>query len=526
MTAAEPNPQLKQAEIANQRGQWRQAEAMARAYLESSGRDPQALMILGEALVGMRRAVEAERLLREAIATSPGSGRARLTLGASLELQCRVDEAVELLDGLVKEQAGSAELWQHFAQLLGRAFRFDLAIEAHKRVLRLEDKNPRLWLEYAIALRFAGRQADALSALRRSLELDASYGPAWWVVATMASGTVSAADVGQIERALSQSRHDQISRFLHIALATVLDRSGDHDRAYRHFAAGKAIASVGARHDPEALERYNSAAIERFDKQFFDQRRGFGAKSDAPIFIVGLPRSGSTLVERILGGHSRIEAAGELPIIPSLIDQLEAEVEKRVGYRDLLPNLTAARARELGELYLERSKEYRTTDKPMFIDKLHMNWLHLAFIRLILPNARIIDVRRNALDCCWSNFKTIFTSGHPAADNLNHIGRFYRDYVRMMDYAAGWREDAILGVSYEALVEDIEGETRRMLAFLGLKFESACLEFHRLASPVATQSAEQVRRPLNDEGIGRWKPYRQWLGPLFDALGPLAVSDD
>jgi tetratricopeptide (TPR) repeat protein len=525
MEASERNLQLRRASLANQQGRWQQSEAIARGYLEASGRDPLALVILGEALLGMRRAVDAEQVIREAIAASAGVPRARLALSRSLEMQCRIDEAVELLDDLLGEQPGSRDLWEYLAQLLGRAHRFGRAIEAHEHVLRFESENPRLWLEYAIALRFAGRQPDALQALRHSIELDPSYGPAWWIMANMAPDAITAADRGLIERGLAQSGHDQISRFLHVALATVLDRSREYERAWRHFAAGKALGAASARYDPRRLESDNAAAIERFDQPFFDHRDGFGAESSAPIFIVGLPRSGSTLVERILGGHSKIEAAGELPIIPSLIAQLKAEVQRGCGLRELLPKLSAGRARELGELYLARSQEFRTTDKPLFIDKLHMNWLNLAFIRLILPKARIIDVRRNALDCCWSNFKTIFTSGHPASDDLGHIGRFYREYVRMMDHAAGWSEGAVLNMRYEALVADIERETRRMIAFLGLEFEPACLEFHQLETPAATLSAEQVRRPLNSDGIGRWKPYRQWLGPLFDALGPLAAEE-
>jgi len=525
ISAGEGNLHLRQAALANQLGQWQQSEAIARAYLRSSGDDPLALAILGDALVGQRRAVDAEKVFRRAIRADRRSAPARLGLSRTLELQCRIREAVRPLDDLLAEQPDRADIWEQLAQLLGRAQRFDRAIEAHEQVLHLNGDNPRVWLEYALALRFGGRSSDALQALRRSLELDASYAPAWWVMATIAPDAISEADLAQIEGALAKAGHDQIQRFLHIALATVLDYRREFERAYRHFAVGKAIGASGSRHDPGQLERYTAAAIQRFDKQFFDEREGFGARSDAPIFIVGLPRSGSTLVERILGGHSKIEAAGELPVIPSLIDLLEAETQKRSGYRDLLPNLTASRATELGDLYLARAQEYRTTEKPFFVDKLHMNWMHVAFIRLILPNARIIDVRRDALDCCWSNFKAIFTSGHPAADDLGHIGHFYRQYVRMMDHAASWREGAILNVSYDALVADIDRETRRMTAFLGLEFEPACLEFHRLQKPAATFSAEQVRRPLNREGIGRWKPYRAWLGPLFDALGPLAAKD-
>lgn len=465
----------------------------------------------------MRRALDAESSIRNVVETMPDFFRARLALVRSLEMQCRIGEAVNLVTDWLAGQPDSPDAWEYLAQIATRGGRFDQAIEAHQRLLSFHGENPRLWLEYAIALRFAGRQLDALQALRRSLELEPSYGPAWWTLATMAPEAIGAADMEVIEQALERAPNDPMARFLHNALATLLDRSGDYERAYRHFAASKA-AGPATGYDPDGLERSTTDAIKRFDASFFADRGNFGAKTVAPIFIVGLPRSGSTLVERILGGHSKIEAAGELPILPSLIDQIESQTQKRSGYRELLPAISAARARELGELYLRRSQEFRATDKPFFTDKLHMNWLHLPLIGLILPNARIIDVRRDALDCCWSNFRTIFTSGHPAADDLGHIGRFYREYVRMADHAAGARPGRVLQVSYEAVVDDVEGETRRMLAFLGLEFEPACLEFHRLTSPVATQSAEQVRKPLNSEGIGRWKPYRQWLGPLSDAL--------
>jgi hypothetical protein len=278
-------------------------------------------------------------------------------------------------------------------------------------------------------------------------------------------------------------------------------------------------------YDPRVLEADVDAALRLFDKQFFAQRANLGADDASPIFIIGLPRSGSTLVERILGGHSRIEASGELPIIFRLVDQLDAEVGQRGGYRPLVAQMHGERANDLGQWYAERSREFRHTAKPFFTDKLHLNWLHLPLIRLILPKARIIDVRRNAVDCCWANFKIIFASGHPASNDLEDLASLYRDYVRMMDQAASWADGRILNVRYEAVVENVEAETRRMLEFLGLEYEEACLNFHQLDTPVATISAEQVRKPLNREGIGRWKPYRQWLGPLFDALGPLAENE-
>jgi hypothetical protein len=229
-----------------------------------------------------------------------------------------------------------------------------------------------------------------------------------------------------------------------------------------------------------------------------------------------MPRSGTTLLERILGGHSQIEAAGELPIIARMASAGAGSSANNIG------SMTREDLTRLGNTYIERSREYRPGQKPRFIDKMNSNWFRVGLIRMMLPNARIIDLRRNAVDCCWSNFRMLFAEGTVAANDQRDIARFYRNYVRMVDAVNAVAPGGILRVNYEELVDDVEGETRRILDFLGLDYEPRCIDSHLATEAVATPSSEQVRRPINREGIGSAEPYRHWLRPMIEELGDLA----
>lgn len=228
------------------------------------------------------------------------------------------------------------------------------------------------------------------------------------------------------------------------------------------------------------------------------------------------------MVERILGRHSAIEGAGEMRILPKLAELARREADNPEHYADLLKDLPDEQLAWVGRRYVEASRDYRRSAKRHFIDKNNLNWLQSGLTLLALPGARIIDVRRNALDCCWANFKMLFSTEFPATNDLRHVGRFYRDYVRLFDAMKQAAPGRILSVRYEGVVDDLEGQTRRMLDFLDLPFEPQCLDFHLSTGAVATASSEQVRQPLNRKGIGSAEPYRQWLGPLIEELGELA----
>jgi hypothetical protein len=307
-------------------------------------------------------------------------------------------------------------------------------------------------------------------------------------------------------------------------LGYIAYRRGDHAAAFENFVAGKNARLDQLPYDPNPISTAVDGVIETFTADFYDARRQSGWSDSSPIFIIGMPRSGTTLVERILGRHSEVEGTGELKIIRNLAENVRHKLNNPQHYAALLETVSSAHLAWFGERYIEASRDYRKTSKPRFIDKNNLNWMQSGLVLLALPDAKIIDVRRNALDCCWANFKMLFSDWYPATNDLRHVGQFYRDYVRLFDAVHVAAPERILSVQYEDVVDDIEGQTRRMLDFLGLEFEAQCLDFHLTKDAVATASSEQVRQPLNRKGIGSADPYRQWLGPMIEELGPLAAK--
>jgi hypothetical protein len=270
--------------------------------------------------------------------------------------------------------------------------------------------------------------------------------------------------------------------------------------------------------------RWSCGSIRIYDRDFFAARAGWGARAPDPIFILGLPRAGSTLLEQILASHPQVEGTAELPYIPQLVQALVADRwrDRAAAHPEIVTSLDATAAAALGNRYLESAARHRKTDAPFFIDKLPNNWLYAGFIRLILPNARIIDARRDAMACCFSNFKQHFARGQTFAYSLEDLGAYYRDNVRLMAHFEDAMPGVIHRVQHEALLADPEAEIRRMLDFLGLPFDAACLAPHENKRPVRTASSEQVRRPINRDAVDQWRHYEPWLGPLKAALGPLA----
>ena len=520
-----PMPCLKAAAQAEHDGRSGEASAMAAQQLIQQPDDLLAMTISAEAAISLRRLVEAEGLLRKVLERAPSFLRASMMLARSLMLQSRMAAAIGVMEDAVSRVPNSIAPNKMLAQLRAEIHDFDGAAAEYERLLSKNDRETDLWVSYGDMLRFIGRRTDSELAYRRALVVDAGSGLAWWGLTDLDPGAITDTDVSRMKTALEQrSNNPEDVGSLQFALGAVLDKRGQHVEGFTHFAEGNRLRQIAQPYDPSTLTNEVARSIKIFTDKFYVSRSNGMTRDDSPIFIVGMPRSGSTLVERILGQHSQVEATGELPIIPRMVEPLSVKGGGIGKYRDILSQLPSAQVRDLGEQYLELAREFRKSERRSFTDKLHMNWRHIGFIRLILPNARIIDVRRGALDCCWSNYKLLFTRGHPAASGLDHIGRFYADYVRMMDHMDEAQPGAVLRVHYEDVVEDIERETRRMFDFIGAPFEQGCLDFHLSEAPTATASSEQVRRPLNREGIGSSRPYAQWLGPLRDALGPLADS--
>jgi hypothetical protein len=312
---------------------------------------------------------------------------------------------------------------------------------------------------------------------------------------------------------------------LDFALGRAFEQRGDPARAFAHYADGKAISAAAQPARAASVTSRIDDAIDVLTPDFFAARQGFGDPSRAPIFITGLHRSGSTLVEQILAGHSAIEATSELPLIAQLLRSVTQD-PAIPGNSPMakLASLDATRAAALGAEYLARAQPYRLSDKPHFIDKMPANWLRLGFIRLILPNAVLIDARRHPMAAGFSNFRQHYDRGAGWTASLASIGQYYRDYLRFMRHWERVQPGSVHRVINERLIDDFEPEVRRLLAFVGVEFEAACLEFHRSDRPVRSASAAQVRRPINRDGIDQWRAFEPWLEPLKEALGP-ALED-
>jgi tetratricopeptide (TPR) repeat protein len=513
------NATLKDAAAAQLQGRRLDAKRLADAVLRADPDDLLALAIAAEAAIGLRELDDADEKLRRALTRAPGFLRASILLATSLKIRARVREAISVLEHVLERESTNVAALTLLAESYGEIGEIEATVETYRRLIRIDPSQPRRWIVYAQYLRILGRSDESKEAFRKALSLDSGQGAAWWGLAHFFPGDLKDEDVQMMERALvdrAGTANDEAPT--RIALSIIADRRGDYEQAFSHLKKGKRLRLQNQLYDAHKLSADVDDAIRNFTAELFETRTG--SDDDSPIFIVGMPRSGSTLVERILGQHSGIEAAGELQVLPKIVDPLRFNEGRPVSYAELVASLPSDALAAIGNGYVERSLEYRRTSKPRFVDKFNLNWLHTGLIRLVLPNAKILDVRRNALDCCWSNFKMLFADGH--ANDLRHIGQLYRDYVRLIDHVETVAPGAILRVRYEDLVADVEGATRRMLEFVGVPFEPRCVDFHLSDAPVATPSSEQVRRPITKSSIGSAEPYRKWLGPLIEELSPLA----
>lgn len=515
-------PEMKRAALAEAEGNSAGAREVARRFLQANPDDLLAMTVLAEASINLWDLDEAEKLLGAVLERAPTFLRASMLLATCLVKQVRMGDAIAVLDEVVTRKPTNVAALTFLSQSRSTVGDIDEAASIYEKLLSLDGRRVEWWVHLGQHYRALGRRKDAIGALRQALSIEPFEASAWWTLANYFTKEIDDRDAATIDKALAVRTGSPQEGSLHLALGLVADRDGKHAEAFDHFAEGKKIRLAHQPYDPDRVSAGVGSVIDLFTPEFFERRKSAGWQDPSPIFIVGLPRSGTTLVERILGRHHSVEGAGELQIIPRLAEVARCKTDNPEDYAAMLDSLADPQLAWVGRRYVEASGDFRRTDKPMFIDKANLNWMQIGLILLALPNAKVIDVRRNALDCCWANFKMLFAEGYPAANDLRHVGRFYRDYVRLFDAMQVAAPNRILSVRYEDVVDDIEGQTRRMLGFLGLEFEPGCLDFHLAKDAVATASSEQVRQPLNRKGIGSAEPYRQWLGPLIEELGELA----
>jgi len=421
-----------------------------------------------------------------------------------------------LLDELFEDDGEQLSHVNLKAATVARLGDFEEAIALYESVLARAPKQARVWMSYGHILKTVGRQAEGVDAYRKAIAVNPNLGEAWFSLANLKTVKFDEADIAAMRAALDQLNLGEEDRFhLEFALGKAMHDAGDAEEAFAHFAAGNALRRKTQPYSRKDTTQAVDRAIATFTRESFEDRRG-GCEAADPIFIVGMPRAGSTLVEQILSSHSLVEGTSELPDLPAV-------ARKNPGYPKSALALSEVERTALGEEYLERASVQRRTDRPFFIDKLPNNWLYVPFIQLILPNAKIIDARRHPLGCCFSNFRQHFARGQAFTYDLTDVGNYYADYVRLMAHVDAVLPGKVHRVFYERMVDDTEAEVRALLAYCGLDYEPACLDFHETKRAVRTASSEQVRQPIYRDATEDWVRYEPFLGSLKDALGEVLV---
>ena len=497
-----------------------EAERLLKPYLKQHPTDVAAIRMLAELAGRIGRLEDAGHLLTRALELAPGFLPARQNMAMLLLRRHRFAEALAEVALLLAAEPENPAFLNLQAVALARIGDYADAVPRFEAVLALRDNQPRLWLSYGHALKTVGRKADAIAAYRRAIALEGALGEAWWSLANLKALRFSAGDSAAMEKALASGRLGEDDRLhLHFALGKAAEDAGDVPAAFAHYEAANAIRAGQLRYDPAGIEALVDEACATLDPAFFAARAQGGDPAADPIFVLGMPRSGSTLVEQILASHSAVEGTKELPDIEMLARQT-GPVDG--GHIAAIAALSAPQRAELGAAYLARAGVHRKSGRPLFIDKMPNNWSFVPFIRLILPHAKIIDTRRGAMACCFSNFKQHYARGQAFSYRQDHLARYYRAYVRFMDHMDGVLPGAVHRVSHEAMVADSAREIRALIAHVGLPFEEGCLRFWETERAVQTPSSEQVRRPIFADGVDQWRAFSPFLGPLRQGLGDLA----
>lgn len=506
-------------------GELTQAEQVIRPYLLRAGNDVEAMRLL--ARIGMAREVfdDADILLEAVLSMAPDFHAARFDYAKVLferHLYKRCCEEMETLLAIDPQHLDYRALYASASVGLGD---HDRAIEWYRALLREVPDAADLHLSLAHSLKTQGRQGEAIDAYRAAIAARPNFGDAYWSLANLKTYRFTEQEIDRMGAEEPMPSTPLVDRYhLCFALGKAFEDRGDHAASWRHYAKGNELKRAESHYRPEIIEANTRAQIEVCTREFFAARAGVGEPSPDPIFIVGLPRSGSTLLEQILASHSQVDGTQELADIPRIVLDLQGREPDfdHPRYPAVLTQMQPDDFRQLGEKFLRDTRIYRG-NAPYFIDKMPNNFRHLGLIHLMFPNARIIDARREPMACCFSNLKQLFATGQEFTYSMEDIARYYRTYLDVM---AHWDEvlpGRVLRVYHEDVVDDLESNVRRLLDFCGLPFEASCLEFHKTARSVRTASSEQVRRPIFRDGVDQWTRYAPYLAPLEQMLGDALV---
>jgi len=499
-----------------------EAEHLLRAQLQESPTDVAAIRMLSEVAARLGRLDDAQTLLQRCLELAPGFQAARQNYAMVLHRANQPELALEQIDLLLAQDPGNPGARNLKAVVLCRVGDYLPAIELYDGILAQYPDHGRIWLSQGHALKTAGLRERAVAAYRRAIDLDPGFGEAYWSLANLKTFRFDPADITAMLAQLTRDDLDaeQRSQF-EFALGKAYEDVGDYAPSFAHYRQGNEIRRTALPYRADDATARVRRSRELFTPEFLASRQGSGSDAADPIFIVGLPRSGSTLVEQILSSHPAVEGTMELPEVIALTHDLRRQgADVRGGsYHDVLATLGADELRALGERYLDRTRVQRKTGSPHFIDKMPNNFFHVGLIHLMLPHARIVDVRRHPMACCFSGYKQYFARGQNFSYGQADIGRYYRDYLSLMAHFDQVLPGRVHRVVYEHLVEDTEAQVRSLLDYCGLPFDPACLRFFENDRPVRTASSEQVRQPIYREGLDQWRHYQPWLGELEATLG-------
>jgi tetratricopeptide (TPR) repeat protein len=499
-----------------------EAEAALREHLKRHPTDVAAIRMLAEVAARIGRYADAENLLARCLELAPGFAAARHNYAMVLHRQNKPEAALAQVEKLLAEEPRNPGYRNLKAAILGRIGEYAASIEQYRDVLADYPNQAKVWMSLGHSLKTAGRNAESIEAYTQSIGKAAHLGEAWWSLANLKTFRFSPEQVDAMRAQLAGDRLSPEDRFhFEFSLGKALEDAGDYAGSFAHYHEGNRLRRAMIRYDADE----NHAHVERskrfFTREFFAARAGWGCEASDPIFVIGLPRSGSTLIEQILASHSQVEGTMELPDVAMLARVVGTRTTRpgSAAYPRALEKFNAEELRGLGERYLSQTRIQRKTPAPFFIDKMPNNFAHTGFIHLMLPKAKIIDARRHPLGCCFSGFKQHFARGQNFSYDLTDIGRYYRDYVELMAHFDEVLPGRVHRVFYENMVEDTEAEVRRLLDYCGLEFEPGVLRFHENQRAVRTASSEQVRRPIFREGMDQWRHYEPHLDALKRALG-------
>ena len=516
------HPELIEAVHLMREGKIGKAERIVRDLLKEYPTDVSAIRVLADIGTKMGQFTDASHLFERCLELAPDFHTARRSYASVLVRRQKPEAALLETAKLLDIEPNNPSYLILKASILVRIGDHEDALKIYEKVLKHYPNQGKAQMSYGHTLKTVGRLDESIEAYRKCIQQSPEVGEAYWSLANLKTFRFSDEDIEKMRQQVTREGGDANDQsHLAFALGKALEDCGEFDESFKFYRRGNVIRRIEHKHDPKINVFEAVRQVRTLHDNFFEPRKGWGNPSPDPIFIVGLPRAGSTLLEQILASHSQVEGTSELPDIISMSRKLGGKSRQNPAgkYPECLAKMTADQFRDLGASYLETTRIQRN-DTPFFIDKMPNNFRHIGLIHLILPNAKIIDARRHPMGGCFSGFKQLFASGQTFTYGLEDIGKYYRDYVRLMDHWDRVLPGRVYRVQYEDMVADTETQIRALLDYCKLDFEEQCLRFYETDRAIRTPSSEQVRKPIYKEGLEQWRNFEDHLGPLKQALGP------